>query len=179
MLFFGMAALMRDSDLVRRIHEFANRKGLTLGDQLGAGVQGIVFSAKSQSEEGRFAIKIHKHEPGYLRERDAYLRLQEQGITTIRGCNVPELIAHDDASWIIEMTAVSRPFVLDFGGAYLDAPPDFSEEVLADWHAEKVEQFGPRWPEAQSILRELESFGIFVVDVNPGNISFGPSPREI
>ena len=83
------------------------------------------------------------------------------------------MLRHDDDLWVIEMTVVTRPFVLDFAGAYLDWPPDFSEEVLADWRAEKQEQFGPRWAEVQAILRSLEGYGVFMVDVNPGNISFG------
>ena len=45
--------------------------------------------------------------------------------------------------------------------------------LWADWRAEKHEQFGPRWPEVQAILRALEGYGIFVADVNPANISFG------
>ena len=163
---------MGNTDLLRRSREFANRNGLTLGDQLGAGVQGIVFSAKSQSEEGRLAVKAHKQEPDYWRERDAYSRLKEHGINTLRGCNVPELIAYDDELWIIEMTVVSRPFVLDFGGAFLDGAPEFADEILAEWRAEKQEQFGSRWPEVQAIIRELQTYGIFLIDVNPGNISF-------
>jgi len=86
---------------------------------------------------------------------------------------VPQLLGFDDELWVIEMTVVARPFVLDFAGAYLDFPPDFSEEVLADWQAEKHEQFGSRWPEVQAILRALEGYGVYMVDVNPGNVSFG------
>ncbi len=59
---------------------------------------------------------------------------------------------------------MSRPFVLDFAGAYLDRPPEFSEEVMADWRAEKQEQFGPRWPEVESILRYLQILGVHVVE---------------
>src|SRR6266436_4248684 len=75
--------------------------------------------------------------------------------------------------WIIEMSLVSPPYVLDFAGAYLDWAPDFSEEVMADWRAEKQEQFEQHWPEVQAILAVLETYGVFMVDVNPGNISFG------
>jgi hypothetical protein len=70
------------------------------------------------------------------------------------------------------MSVVTRPFVLDFAGAYLDHAPDFSDEVLAEWRAEKQEQFGPRWAEVQAILRDLEGYGVFMVDVNPGNVAF-------
>jgi hypothetical protein len=164
---------MTRADLVRRAQEYADRKGLALGQQLGAGIHGIVFSAAYQAEGGRSAVKVHERHPPYARERDVYLRLKEHGVTTLRGCNVPQLIAVDDHLWIIEMTVVSRPFVLDFAGAYLELPPDFSEEVLAVWCADKQEQFGQRWPDVQAVLRALEGYGVYMEDVNPGNISFG------
>jgi hypothetical protein len=66
---------MDTSELLRRCREYADRHGLALGDQLGAGVQGIVLSAHCQSVKGRVAIKAHNQEPGFRRERDAYLRL--------------------------------------------------------------------------------------------------------
>jgi len=122
---------------------------------------------------GKSAIKVHVRERCYCRERDVYKRLMECELTDIRGCAVPEMLHYDDNLWVIEMTIVSRPFVLDFAGAYLDQPPDFSEEVLAEWRAEKQEQFGPRWAEVQAILRFLEGCGVFMEDVNLGNISFG------
>ena len=45
--------------------------------------------------------------------------------------------------------------------------------TLADWGAEKQEQFGARWPEVQAIVRSLEGYGVFMLDVNPRNLSFG------
>ncbi len=164
-------------DLLRRAREYASRQRLTLGDELGSGVHGIVFTIESQPEgaepsAARSAIKVHERQRYYLQERDVYLRLKARGVDTIRGCRVPRLLGYDDSLWVLEMSIVTRPFVLDFAGAYLDRPPDFSDDVLADWRAEKQEQFGPRWPEVQAILRDLEAFGVFMADVNPGNISF-------
>jgi hypothetical protein len=164
---------MSRTELVRRAQEYCQRNGLSLGEQLGFGVHGIVFATESQTKGGPTAIKVHERQPDYRRERDVYLRLREHGVKDIRGCEIPELENHDDELQVIEMTVVTRPFVLDFAGAYLDQPPDFSEEVLADWRAEKLEQFGSRWPEVQAILRLLEGYGVFMIDVNPGNISFG------
>ena len=106
----------------------------------------------------------------YRRERDVYLRLQTHAVSAIRDCHVPAIIAFDDELWVLEMTLVTRPFMLDFAGAYLDEPPDFSEEVLAEWEAEKREQFGSQWPKVQTICRALEKHGIYLVDVNPGNV---------
>jgi hypothetical protein len=76
--------------------------------------------------------------------------------------------------WIIEMTMVSKPYVLDFAGAYLDWEPDFSEEVMADWQADKQEQFGEQWPEVLAILAHLKNYGIHMEDVSPSNICLVP-----
>jgi hypothetical protein len=160
-------------ELLRRVQEYCEKNGLIPGSPLGSGVHGIVFAVESQTEKGKSAIKVHERERDYRRERDVYLRLVEREVTDIRGCAIPELLHHDDDLWILAMTIVTRPFVLDFAGAYLDQAPDFSKEVLADWRTEKEEQFGPRWPEVQAILRFLEGYGVFMLDVNPGNISFG------
>lgn len=103
-------------------------------------------------------------------ERDVYLRLRKLGIDLIQGHNVPQLI--DDELFVIEMSVVVRPFVLDFGGAYLDRAPDYDEEILEEWRREKEIQFDANWPKATSILVELRRYGIYVADVNPGNIGF-------
>jgi hypothetical protein len=166
-----------DDELLGRARDYAQRNSLVLGERLGFGIHGIVFEAKRQPEaakrNGRSAVKVHRFADGYHRERDVYLRLRELGVSSIRGCHVPQLLQHDDELLVIEMSMVSRPFLLDFGAAYLDTPLDFSEEVMTDWREQKREEFGPRWPEVQAILAALEMYGIFMEDVNPGNISFG------
>ena len=156
-------------ELVQRAREYAARRGLLIREQLGYGVHGTVLVVESQGDS--WALKVHESEAGYARERDVYLRLKALGIQAIRGCHVPELLRHDDEFRAIEMSIVTRPFVLDFAGAYLDHQPDFSEEVLADWQAEKKEQFGAYWPEVQAILNFLEGLGIFMIDVSPNNVS--------
>ena len=70
------------------------------------------------------------------------------------------------------MGIVSPPFVLDFAGAYLDQAPDFPDEIMEDWRAEKKEQFGDRWGVVQDIMREFRKLGIYLADVKPGNIMF-------
>jgi hypothetical protein len=162
--------------LVSRAEAYCQRHARILGKRLGFGVHGTVFVTKSQPENApaasQSAIKIHHRETDYQRERDVYLRLRRHGVKMIRGCHVPQLLRHDDELWIIEMTVVTRPFVLDFAGAFLDHAPDFSEEVLAEWHAEKQEQFGAaRWREAQAVVRALQQYGVNMVDVTPNNIA--------
>jgi hypothetical protein len=159
----------------QRARMYAEQFGLTLTDELGSGVHGIVVATESQDQIGtlplRSALKAYQHEVHYLRERDVYLRLKQRKVEKIRACHVPQLLRCHDEYLVIEMTIVKRPYVLDFAGAYLDKAPEFSDEVMADWRAEKIEQFGKRWPEAEAILAILETHGIFVVDVNPNNIA--------
>jgi hypothetical protein len=155
-----------------RVEALCRAKGLTPLKRLGFGVHGSVFAVQNQSTGYVTAVKGYERERFYLKERNVYLRLKEFSVTHIRDAEVPQLIGFDNDLWVIEMTIVMRPFVLDFAGAYLDFPPDYSEQVWAEWEADKVEQFGSRWPEVRAILNELESYGVFMADVHPGNVSF-------
>jgi hypothetical protein len=74
------------------------------------------------------------------------------------------------------MTIVRSPFLLDFADALLDEAPDFSEDVLRQWEEDKMEIFGERWPEVTRILAALQALGVYLLDINAGNISF---PEEI
>lgn len=158
--------------LLERIRYYAERGGYLMERPLGTGVQGSVYQVRKKGQMFGAAIKAHSHDIAFRRERDVYLRLREYQISSIRGCNVPFLLNHDDKLLILELGLVERPFVLDFGGAYLDYPPDFSDDVLAEWEKEKREQYEERWPEVQAILHELEGYDIYMIDVHPGNISF-------
>jgi hypothetical protein len=122
----------RDS-LVLRANRYIERRGRTIRHELGFGIDGIVFSPTCQS-----AIKVLRYEPLYVRERDVYLRLQESCVTNIKGFDVPYMTDYDDELWVVEMSIVSPPFVLDFAGAYLDRAPDFPDEIMEDWRAEKL-----------------------------------------
>src|SRR5438093_9120685 len=102
-------------ELVARARAYAARNQLELGEQLGRGVHGIVFVAQSQANRGRSAVKVHEREEACCRERGVYLRLQGQNVKKVGGCRVPQLLGFDDELWVINMTVVKRPFVLDFG----------------------------------------------------------------
>lgn len=175
-----MGAIMANprSELSARGLEYCRRHQceLIVDQSFGFGVHGSVFACIRSTSSARNALKIHERVEGYVRERDVYLRLRELGIDSIQGHAVPLLIDDDDELWALEMTVVSRPFVLDFGGAYLDRPPDYDEEILEEWRREKEEQFESNWPKAASILAELRRYGIYVADVNPGNIGFADLP---
>jgi hypothetical protein len=106
-------------ELVARAQTYAAANQLDLREQLGRGVHGIVFVTQSHVNRGRSAVKIHEGEKPFVRERDIYRRLQQQKVTKVGRCHVPQLLGWDDKLWAINMTVVKRPFVLDFGGAYL------------------------------------------------------------
>jgi hypothetical protein len=117
-----------DDILKRRSEAYARRRNIVWAEQLGVGIQGAVRVADDNGNFARFAVKIHRTEDAYSRELSIYRRLAESGVVTLRGFNVPQLLGWDDACLAIEMTIVARPFVLDFGGAWLDEAPEFSPE---------------------------------------------------
>jgi len=162
---------MTKLELVRRAEEYAQRNALVVGEQLGFGVHGIVLVTESHERAGRSAIKTHERQGAYVRERDVYRRLQGHAVSQVRRCHVPQLIRYDDDLWVVEMTVVTRPFVLDFAGAYLDTRPEYPLEALDEWRKEKEEQFGHQWPEVQRVMSALERYGIFLADVSPSNVA--------
>ena len=151
-----------------RAEVYAAWHGVTIVHRLGFGIDGVVYSTTKKS-----ALKALERQPSYETERDVYLRLQEHGVTKIRGHHVPQLIDFDDYLWVIEMSIVPRPFVLDFAKATLDVPPNFPEEVMREWLTRKAADFGEHWSAARAIMNELaEKYGIYLTDLNPNNIAF-------
>jgi len=150
---------------------YAARYELRLGERLGFGIHGSVHVVEHKIKRAKSAIKAHRATEFYLRERAVYERLSGAGISDVLGCHVPQFIRAEDDLQVIEMTIVTRPFVLDFAGAYVGAPPEFSEEIWAEWEAEKREQFGVRWTAVQAVMNAFEDLGIHLLDVSPNNIS--------
>lgn len=101
-----------------------------------------------------------------------YERLRDVGVTELLGFHVPQLIRADDELKVIEMTIVTRPFALDFAGAYLDARPQFSDEIWAEWESQKRDQFGRRWATVEAVMGAFEDLGIYLMDISPSNIGF-------
>jgi hypothetical protein len=156
-------------ELELRVKDYCVANAIQMQQRLGFGAQGIVFATDRAT-----AIKVHGFEPAYRRERDVYVRLQENEVAEIRGLVIPRLRQFDDARQIIEMDLVSPPFILDFGAAYLDDPPEFPTDphTQSEQEQEQREMFGPNRPEVQRVLRALQTYGIYMTDVHPGNIRF-------
>jgi len=158
--------------LIQNSCAYAFRHQLELAERLGFGIHGIIHVARDNAKSGKTALKAHRSLEPYQRERDTYQRLRDANITEILGFHVPQFIRAADDLRVIEMSIVTRPFLLDFAGAWLDALPEFSDETWAEWETEKREQFGPRWPTVQAVLAELETLEIHMIDVSPSNIAF-------
>lgn len=150
------------------IATYCEQRRISVIRSLGCGREGNIYETTHPS-----AIKVHREKSGYLRERDAYLRLLDRQITQVRGLRIPTLFDHDEKCQILEMSIVRPPFLLDFGSAWLDEAPDFSEEVLLQWHDEIRGRFGDRFAEVMSVLTILaRTAGIYLLDVHPNNIKF-------
>ena len=120
------------SDALARIERYADARGLTLAEQLGSGWDGLVYSTTKPS-----VIKALRHERLFWNELAVYRRLKSLTVRQVAGLTVPQLISSHAGWWIVEMTLVSPPFILDFAGASLDRPLTvFPEDVLRDWEAE-------------------------------------------
>lgn len=140
----------------------------TVIDQLGSGIDGIVYTSSRAT-----AIKVHSSDSAYRREISVYRRLREHGVHSINGFAVPQLIAYSDEHRVVEISIVQPPFVLDFAQSTLDQPPDFSEEVMEQWFNDMEEAFGDRWPVAAEIYDEFKNrYGIYHLDLKPRNVHF-------
>jgi hypothetical protein len=118
-----------------------------------------------------WALKIQSSARDYRQELDCYFRLPDHGISELEGFHVPILLRADDEFLAIEMTMVTRPFVLDFAQAYLDFPPDFSPKVWEDTHRLWSRRYGEDWPRVQRLLDALEGLGIYYLDVHGRNVA--------
>lgn len=161
-----------EAELIQHARAYTSRHQLQLAERLGFGVHGMIFVAEHKSKAGKTAVKAHRETEPYQRECAVYARLQAAAVTEVLDFHVPQFIRADDELRVIEMSIVTRPFVLDFAGAYLDAPPDFPEELWAEWESGKRELFEERWAKVEEILAALQKWGVYMVDVSPSNIGF-------
>lgn len=119
------------------------------------------------------ALKVFLRQETYERERDCYRRLLENGVAKVVGFDVPELLDYDNRHLAIEMTIVAPPCVLDFGKAYVDAPPDYTAEALAEAEAIERELFtDDQWRQVRLVRAASLNLGIHYFDARPSNIMF-------
>ena len=135
----------------------------------GPGQDGFVLESSNLT-----AAKFFDREDRYLRERDVYRVLAGKSIDQIAGHNVPRLIRAIDSIFVLELTIVERPFLLDFAGAKLPHEvPDFEAHVIEQHHAHLRELFDSRWTDAIQVAEMFRiATGFTLLDIHPGNIAF-------
>ena len=157
-----------------RVRAYEASRGCTLLEPLGMerGQDGFVLRSDRAT-----AVKFFDSPDRFRRERDVYLVLRDRGISKVAGHAVPELIEVDEQLSAMEMTIVSRPFLLDFAGAkHPEEVPDFDQGVL-DEHLEHLRDlFDDRWADALHVADVFRrQTGFILLDIHPGNIAFGSS----
>jgi hypothetical protein len=162
---------MMDGSTPTNITRYAERYQLTIEDRLGFGIHGTVFQAVNKDGVD-VAIKHHAELDPFIRELEVFCHLDEYRVREICGFAVPQLLNVDEELRILEMTIVSRPFVLDFGGAYLDVKPSFTPEIWEEWETKRREEYGDRWRIVRQVLDAFEEMDIYIIDVHPSNIAF-------
>lgn len=113
-------------------------------------------------------MKVCRHLSLFDRELVVYQRLSQLGLQKLQGFTIPQLLDHDHETWVLELSLVSPPFVLDFAAASLSQAP--SEMSSPEWLGEKQRMFGRDWPDVQRLLDGLRLYGIHFPDVHLGNI---------
>ncbi len=138
---------------------------MTIDKQYGWGFDGTVFGTDAGT-----AIKVLKHRELYRNELAVYLHLQKKELSILSGFRIPRLVDHDPENWIIEMTVVSPPYVVDFAGARLKQPERFDDEIMEEWNRSKREEFGEDWQRVKRLIYAFETRGVFLMDVHPKNV---------
>jgi hypothetical protein len=154
-------------EVVARRRAYVDAHSIDTDVLLGWGLDGVVWRTNRDS-----ALKIHRSQSRYRRERDVYLRLQLHSLHRLAGFHIPVLVDYDDSCLALELQIVDRSFVLDFAEASLDVPlADLDDPA---WLDEKSRKFGADWPDVKRLLDALRQYGIFFWDVHLGNISLRP-----
>jgi hypothetical protein len=155
-------------DAGQAISRYSESEGIYLVEGIGHGIDGTVWRSSRQS-----AIKACYRHGAFERERDCYRRLFEYDVCSLVGFDVPELLNYDNELQIIEMTIVFPPCILDFGKAYVDSPPGYTVEALAEAEQAERELFtDEQWKQVRLVRAALLRYGIYYFDARPSNIMF-------
>jgi len=136
---------------------------------MGVGRDGFVLSSDRMT-----AVKFFDRKERFLRELEVYRVLAAKGIRKVAGHTVPRFVRADEQLLAIEMTIVTRPFVLDFAGAKRPHEvPDFDPEIIEEHMAHLRELFEDRWTDALHVAEMFrQKTGFVLLDIHPGNIAF-------
>ncbi len=147
---------------------YAISRGISIDDSipLGFGQDGAVWISSRET-----AVKLLERERTYINERDAYLRLSDENVTSLGIFAVPALVDYDDEHRIVEMAIVSPPYLLDFGKAYVDRESPYTPEQKEESHEACRELFeADDWVLIEEAMLDLRLLGIEYLDIKPANI---------
>lgn len=169
---------INDDELFENASIYAKRRhrNISRQDSPGHGMEGKVWKTASHS-----VIKAFYRQSNFQTELSCYLRLQEYGVNRIHGLEVPMLEDFDAELLVIEMTFVRAPYLLDFGKATLDHPPDYLRDELDQRRFDSIgaSEFGDKWPQVNALLYTLKNrYGIYYLDPRPQNICLDEPTSE-
>jgi hypothetical protein len=101
-----------------------------------------------------------------------YQRLQSHQIEQLQGFHIPILLHYDRNLFVLEISFVRPPYILDFAAATLDQPPPGFDAEDREWIAEKRRVFGSHWSAIVRLLDALRHIGIHYCDLHGENIRF-------
>lgn len=159
-------------DANEQLQAYCESRRIALTKPLGHGIDGTVWESSRQS-----ALKALYRVETYERERECYRRLFQNDVVHLANFHVPQLLDYDNSLHVIEMTIVFPPCILDFGKAYVDQPPDYSAEALAEAEQAERELFSEEeWKQVRLVRAALRRYGIHYFDARPSNIMFPRRP---
>ena len=150
-------------ELEERGQAYCESRRIHIQEMLGYGVDGFVWLTDRES-----VVKVFRHRPLYDNELQVYQQLAKHALQQLQGFKIPRLLDQDAEHWVLELSLVAPPFVLDFAAANLGKAP--SEMASPEWLAEKRRMFKSDWPDVQRLLDGLRLYGIHFPDVHLGNI---------
>lgn len=154
------------TDVEQRRTAYCESRGIQTQDLIGYGLDGFVWKTNRAS-----VAKVCRHANLFERELAVYQRLTQLGLHQLQGFRIPSLLDQDAERWVLELSLVSPPFILDFAAASLGKQP--AEMESAEWLDEKRRMFGADWADVRSAFGGLDGLrldGIHFPDVHLGNI---------
>ena len=163
-----------DGATLERAERYCEHRGIELREHAApAGQDGQVYQTGARNY-----IKVFARTATYKKECEAYRRLHAHRVFRVMGFNVPQLLYGSAPLGIIEISRVEPPFVLDFGKIELDQRPEdvWADDLdrLRDAWVEWEKKFYPhQWPVVKQLYNHFGArYGIWMLDLHPGNIRF-------
>jgi hypothetical protein len=157
------------AEICERRDGYCDARGIGVEGLRGYGFDGFVWQTTVDT-----IVKVFRHDGDFQRELAVYQRLQIHQIEQLQGFHIPILLHYDVDLFVLELSFVRPPYILDFAAATLDVPPPGFDTEDQDWIAEKHRVFGSHWPAIVRLLDALRHVGIHYCDVHRENIRTVP-----